>query len=118
MSLDAPADEENLRLWVLEAERRLQRPQGREGEGGARGRGLSKSAGGHLMRRITFHEEAGDAEVYEAALYYEDRAPNLGLAFLDETEKASQRIWPTLWPTTPLATNSDRRQSRVSRTVP
>jgi len=43
------------------------------------------------MRRITFHEEAG-SEVYQAALYYEDRAPNLGLAFLDEIEKASQRI--------------------------
>jgi len=43
------------------------------------------------MRRITFHEEA-DSEVYEAALYYEHRAPNLGLAFLDEIEKASQRI--------------------------
>jgi plasmid stabilization system protein ParE len=43
------------------------------------------------MRRITFHEEA-DSEVYEAALYYEHRAPNLGLAFLDEIEKASRRI--------------------------
>lgn len=43
------------------------------------------------MRKITFHEEA-DSEVYEAALYYEDSAPALGLAFLDEIEKASQRI--------------------------
>jgi hypothetical protein len=43
------------------------------------------------MRRITFHEEA-DSEIYEAALYYEKRAPGLGLSFLDEVEKASQRI--------------------------
>ena len=28
----------------------------------------------------------------EAALYYEKRAPDLGLAFLDEVEKASRRI--------------------------
>jgi plasmid stabilization system protein ParE len=43
------------------------------------------------MRKITFHEEA-DSEVYEAALYYEERANDLGLAFLDEVEKTSQRI--------------------------
>ncbi len=43
------------------------------------------------MRKITFHEEA-DSEVYEAAIYYEDSAPELGLAFLDEIEKASTLI--------------------------
>jgi hypothetical protein len=43
------------------------------------------------MRKITFHEEA-DSEVCEAALYYEERAHDLGLAFLDEIEKTSQRV--------------------------
>ena len=43
------------------------------------------------MRKITFHEEA-DSEVYEAALYYEERATDLGLAFLDEIEKTSEHI--------------------------
>ena len=64
------------------------------------------------MRRITFHEEA-DAEVYEAVLYYEDRAPNLGLAFLDEIEKASQRILAN-----PMASRSvgdEVRQAPVAR---
>ena len=43
------------------------------------------------MRKITFHEEA-DSEVHEAALYYEERATELGLAFLNEIEKSSQRV--------------------------
>jgi len=43
------------------------------------------------MRKITFHEEA-DSEIHEAALYYEGRATGLGLAFLDEIEKTSERI--------------------------
>jgi plasmid stabilization system protein ParE len=43
------------------------------------------------MRKITFHEDA-DSEAHEAALYYEERATDLGLAFLDEIEKSSQRI--------------------------
>jgi len=68
------------------------------------------------MRRITFHEEAG-SEVYQAALYYEDRAPNLGLAFLDEIEKASQRILANPMATSPLATKSERRRSGVSLTM-
>ena len=40
------------------------------------------------MWRISFHEEA-DSEVYEAALYDEERATDLGLAFLDEIESIS-----------------------------
>ena len=43
------------------------------------------------MRKISFHEEA-DSGVHEVALYYEERATDLGLAFLDEIEKSSQRI--------------------------
>lgn len=43
------------------------------------------------MRKITFHEEAG-SEIREAALYYEERAADLGLAFLDEIQKTSERI--------------------------
>ncbi|MHC1743247.1 MAG: type II toxin-antitoxin system RelE/ParE family toxin [Syntrophobacteraceae bacterium] len=43
------------------------------------------------MRKITFHEEA-DSEIQEAALYYEERFADLGFAFLDETEKTSERI--------------------------
>jgi toxin ParE1/3/4 len=43
------------------------------------------------MRKITFHEEA-DSEIHEAALYYEERTADLGLAFLDEVEKTSERI--------------------------
>jgi plasmid stabilization system protein ParE len=43
------------------------------------------------MQRITFHEEA-DRELSEAASYCEDRAPDLGLAFIDEIEKVLQRI--------------------------
>jgi plasmid stabilization system protein ParE len=43
------------------------------------------------MQGITFHEEA-DREVSEAASYYEDRAPDLGFAFIDEIEKVLQRI--------------------------
>jgi plasmid stabilization system protein ParE len=40
---------------------------------------------------MTFHEDA-DSEMLEAALYYERRAPELGLAFLDEVERISKRI--------------------------
>ena len=43
------------------------------------------------MPKVTFHEEA-DSEMREAALYYEERAPGLGLAFLDEVEKTVQCI--------------------------
>lgn len=43
------------------------------------------------MRKITFHEEA-ESEAHAAALYYEERATDLGLSFLDEIEKSSQRI--------------------------
>jgi plasmid stabilization system protein ParE len=43
------------------------------------------------MKRITFHEEAY-AEMNEAALYYEERAPGLGFTFLAEVEDAVGQV--------------------------
>jgi toxin ParE1/3/4 len=43
------------------------------------------------MRKVTFHEDA-TFEISEAARYYENSAPELGLAFLDEIEKTIRRI--------------------------
>ena len=64
------------------------------------------------MRKVTFHEEA-DSEIYEAALYYEDKAADLGLLFLDEIEKAILRILanPMAYP----SVGDEVRQAIVSR---
>ena len=43
------------------------------------------------MRRVTLHEEA-DAEVNEAAKYYEERVPGLGLLFLAAVEEAVEKV--------------------------
>ena len=43
------------------------------------------------MRAMTFHEEAS-AEVNEAAKYYEDRVPGLGLLFLVALEEAVEKV--------------------------
>ena len=43
------------------------------------------------MRKITFHEEA-DAEVTEAARYYEAKSEGLGFSFLIELEAAMDQI--------------------------
>ena len=43
------------------------------------------------MRAMTFHEEAS-AEVNEAAKYYEERVPGLGLLFLVALEEAVELI--------------------------
>lgn len=43
------------------------------------------------MRLLTFHEEAG-VEVNEAATYYEERMPGLGVLFLGALEEAVQTI--------------------------
>lgn len=43
------------------------------------------------MKKVTFHEEA-DAEVNEAARYYEERALGLGLSFLDDVEEAIEQV--------------------------
>jgi len=64
------------------------------------------------MPRITFHEEA-ESELNEAALYYEDRAPDLGLALLDEVEKASQRLLDN--PMAYRAVDEEIRQAPVAR---
>jgi hypothetical protein len=47
------------------------------------------------MPRVTFHEEA-ESELNAAALYYEDRAPDLGLAFLDEFREGMEGSRPKL----------------------
>ena len=39
------------------------------------------------MRKVTFHEDA-NAEMNDAAQYYEERAFGLGLSFLDAVEDA------------------------------
>lgn len=39
------------------------------------------------MKPITFHPDA-DAEIHEAAQYYEDRSTGLGAELLDEVERA------------------------------
>ena len=43
------------------------------------------------MRVMTFHEEAR-AEVNEAAKYYEERVPGLGLLFLVALEEAVEKV--------------------------
>ena len=43
------------------------------------------------MRKVTLHEEA-DAEVNEAAKYYEERVPGLGLLFLAVVEEAVEKV--------------------------
>jgi plasmid stabilization system protein ParE len=43
------------------------------------------------MRKITFHEEA-DAEVTEAARYYETKSEGLGFSFLIELEAAIEQV--------------------------
>jgi hypothetical protein len=43
------------------------------------------------MRKVTFHEDA-DAEMNEAAQYYEKRAFGLGLSFLDTIEEAVDKV--------------------------
>jgi toxin ParE1/3/4 len=43
------------------------------------------------MRKVTFHEDA-DAEMNEAAQYYEKRAFGLGLSFLDAIEEAVDKV--------------------------
>jgi plasmid stabilization system protein ParE len=43
------------------------------------------------VKRLTYHEEA-DAEVNEAARYYEERGPGLGFSFLDAVEEAGEKV--------------------------
>jgi plasmid stabilization system protein ParE len=43
------------------------------------------------VRTVEFHPEA-EAEFISAAVYYEDRAEGLGLAFISAVERAYQRI--------------------------
>jgi toxin ParE1/3/4 len=43
------------------------------------------------MRRVTFHEEA-DAEVIDAARYYETQTPGLGISFLIDLENAVNEL--------------------------
>lgn len=43
------------------------------------------------MRRVTFHSDA-DAELTEAARYYESRQPGLGADLLAEVERALDQI--------------------------
>jgi plasmid stabilization system protein ParE len=43
------------------------------------------------MRKVTLHEEA-DAEVNEAAKFYEERVPGLGLLFLAAVEEAVEKV--------------------------
>jgi plasmid stabilization system protein ParE len=43
------------------------------------------------MKRVTFHEEA-EAEIVEAARYYETKAPGLGLSFLLDAGDAVDQI--------------------------
>ena len=49
--------------------------------------------------RVTYHPEA-EAEVIEAALFYDGRVPGLGGQFLDEFDAAVSEIdrSPRLWP--------------------
>ncbi|TKB52555.1 MAG: type II toxin-antitoxin system RelE/ParE family toxin [Nitrospira sp.] len=50
------------------------------------------------MRLMTFHEKAS-AEVNEAATYYEERVPGLGVLFLVALEEAVQKVLanPEAW---------------------
>lgn len=43
------------------------------------------------MRKVTFHEDA-ETEINEAARYYEERAPGLGMSFLDAVEEAVDQV--------------------------
>jgi len=43
------------------------------------------------MRKVTFHEDA-NAEMNDAAQYYEERAFGLGLSFLDAVEEAVHKV--------------------------
>ena len=43
------------------------------------------------MKRISFHEDA-EAELIEAARYYEERASGLGFAFLEDVDKAVSAV--------------------------
>ena len=43
------------------------------------------------MRKVTFHEDA-NAEMNDAAQYYEERAFGLGLSFLDAVEDAVDKV--------------------------
>ena len=43
------------------------------------------------MRDVSFHEDA-DAEMVEAAQYYEDRAFGLGASFLDAVQEAIDKV--------------------------
>jgi plasmid stabilization system protein ParE len=43
------------------------------------------------MRKVTFHEDA-NAEMNDAAQYYEERAFGIGLSFLDAVEDAIDKV--------------------------
>jgi plasmid stabilization system protein ParE len=43
------------------------------------------------MKQVTLHEEAA-AELNEAAKYYEERVPGLGLLFLTALEEATEKV--------------------------
>ena len=64
------------------------------------------------MRKITFHEEA-DSEIHEAAIYYEERATNLGLSFIEEIEKTTQCILAN--PRACQFVSEEVRQAQVTR---
>ena len=50
------------------------------------------------MHAIAFHRGA-EGDLWDAVVYYEERASGLGDAFLDEVEQAVQRVreFPTSW---------------------
>lgn len=62
--------------------------------------------------RLIYHPEA-EAEVIEAARFYQTRGADLGIRFLDAVEEAVQsiRASPMMWP----VVQGDVRRRRVSR---
>ncbi len=43
------------------------------------------------MKKVTFHEEA-QVEIDEAAWYYEERAPGLGMSFIEDVEQSVDQV--------------------------
>jgi plasmid stabilization system protein ParE len=60
------------------------------------------------MKRATFHEDA-DAEMIEAAQFYEARSPGLGFSFLDAVEMAILEIYENPKAYSPLGDNVRRK---------
>ncbi len=64
------------------------------------------------MMNLTFHVEA-EAEVMEAARYYESRSLGLGASFLDKIENTMEEILAT--PTTYPLISKEVRQKLIDR---